>query len=76
MKTLADQLLVGLALVASIAYAVFALGPRAWRGRFVAAGARLSALCGAHGLAARLKIASAKQDGGGCDACRKTVRRR
>jgi hypothetical protein len=70
-----DDILVAVALLASAAYALLSLGPRALRRRALARVAgwalRAPARFGVRGLAARLGAASAKTSGacGGCDNC-------
>jgi hypothetical protein len=76
MNTLLDGSLVGLALLASVGYAVSSLGPRTLRVRLLAAASRLLALAPAYlklGRVARRLAAAAivKPSGacGGCDNC-------
>ena len=70
-----DDLLVAAALLASLAYAVFALGPRALRRRALARLAgwagRLPSWLGLSRLGTRLSAAAEKPPGacGGCDSC-------
>jgi hypothetical protein len=60
MSNLLDLLLVGAALLASILYAIVALGPRTWRRRIAAA----LAACGLARVAPKSSGAC-----GGCDNC-------
>ncbi|MGD0493456.1 MAG: DUF6587 family protein [Steroidobacteraceae bacterium] len=75
MSHVLDNLLVAAALLASAVYALFALGPRAWRRRALARAAgwagRAPAWLGLRGLAARMDAAAAKSSGGcgGCGDC-------
>jgi hypothetical protein len=70
-----DDILVAAALLASAAYALFALGPRALKRRMLSSVAgwalRAPAWLGLRSLAARLGAASTKASGacGGCDNC-------
>ena len=76
MRFFLDDLLVGLALLASVFYAVFSLGPRSLRGRLLGGASavlrRLPGFPGLHELAQRLDTAAsikAKGTCGGCDNC-------
>jgi hypothetical protein len=77
MKTVLDNLLVGLALLVSVGYAVSSLGPKTWRNRWLAALSRLAERAPSQlrlgGVARRLAAAAAivKPQGacGGCDNC-------
>jgi hypothetical protein len=76
MNTLLDGSLVGLALLASVGYAVSSLGPRTMRVRLLAAASRLAERAPSYlrlGRAARRLAAAAivKPQGacGGCDNC-------
>jgi hypothetical protein len=60
MSSLLDKLLVGTALLASLLYAIVALGPRTWRSRIAAA----LAACGLGRVAPKASGAC-----GGCDNC-------
>jgi hypothetical protein len=70
-----DDALVGLVLGMSLAYALFSLGPRTLRRRFLAAMAagllRVPPVLGLHRLALRLQGAALTSKGscGGCDDC-------
>jgi hypothetical protein len=73
MHSFLDDLLVGVALLASVIYAVFSLGPRTLRGRLlVAASALLRRLPRAlrlHGVALRLDAAAMRKTKGACGGC-------
>jgi hypothetical protein len=78
MNTVLDNLLVGLALLVSVGYAVSSLGPKTWRNRMATALSRLAerapAFIGLGGVARRLAAASRRVPGaagacGGCDNC-------
>jgi uncharacterized protein DUF6587 len=76
MHSFLDDFLVGLALFASVIYAVFSLGPRTLRRRLLAAASallrRLPKFLGLRDVARRLDTAaSTKANGacGGCDNC-------
>ena len=75
MNPILDDLLVAAALLASLGYALFALGPRALRGRALSRIAgwagRAPSWLGLSGFAARVGSAAAKPPGacGGCDSC-------
>jgi hypothetical protein len=74
-NSVVDNSLVGLALLASAAYAVTSLGPKSLRGRVLGglsrAAARAPRFPGMRGLAQRLAAASAKASAacGGCESC-------
>jgi hypothetical protein len=76
MHNVLDDCLVGIALLASAAYAIFSLGPRSLRRRSLSAlaagAARMPAVFGLRRFAGRLeRAAAAKSAGscGGCDSC-------
>jgi hypothetical protein len=76
MHRVLDDFLVGILLLVSVVYAVFALGPRTLRGRLLAGAStlllRLPAITSLRVLAARLETAAsikAKSSCGGCDNC-------
>jgi len=76
MSTLLDGSVVGLALLASVGYAVSSLGPRSWRVRLLAATSRLAERAPSYlklgSIARRLAAAAiVKPQGacGGCDNC-------
>lgn len=72
MRSLLDDALVGVLLLASVLYALFALGPRTLRARMMAAMARaLPRFLGLGALAQRLEAAagSVRAACGGCDSC-------
>jgi hypothetical protein len=73
MNTLLDGSLVGLALLASVGYAVASLGPRTWRNRLLAAMSRLLALApsflGLGRIALRLSAAATVTPQGSCGGC-------
>ena len=76
MNNFLDDLLVGLVLLASVGYAIYALGPRTLRGRLLAGAssllARLPAVVGLRGIAERLgRAVTVKATGscGGCENC-------
>jgi hypothetical protein len=73
MRFFLDDVLVGLVLLASVAYAMSSLGPKSLRGRLLlGASAVLRRLPGLHELAQRLQTAAstkAKGACGGCDNC-------
>jgi hypothetical protein len=70
-----DELLVGVALLASVVYAVFSLGPRTLRRRLLLAAStllkQLPRFLSPRGLTLRLEAAAALKTGacGGCDNC-------
>jgi hypothetical protein len=70
-----DDILVAAALLASVVYALFSLGPKSVRRRALSHAAgwalRAPAWLGLRGLAARLGAAATKASGacGGCDSC-------
>ncbi len=69
-----DALLVGSASCAAFGYAIYALGPKSWRARILAALAAQLRRLPAPGLraaAARLTAAAGRKGGacGGCDSC-------
>jgi hypothetical protein len=76
MPQLIDRMLVGLVLLMSAAYALFALGPKALRSRMAASfadlAARASAIPGLRGWLRRLSASlgnKAQSTCGGCDNC-------
>jgi hypothetical protein len=78
MNAVLDHLLVGVALLVSLGYAVSSLGPKTWRNRCLAALSRLMArapaFVGLKGVAQRLSAAARPVPGasgacGGCDNC-------
>jgi hypothetical protein len=76
MNRVLDDALVGVLLAASVAYAVYSLGPRAWRPRLLGGAAallgRLPRFLGVRATVGRLeRAAAAKSTGscGGCDNC-------
>lgn len=73
MSRLLDGTLVGLALLASVAYAAASFGPRSWR-RAMLAGlawtmARTPGFFGLRRLAERVSLASSAQAKGSCGGC-------
>jgi hypothetical protein len=70
---LLDGTLVGLALLASVAYAAASFGPRSWRRAMLAglawAMARLPVFPGLRGLAGRLSLAASSAAKGSCGGC-------
>jgi predicted anti-sigma-YlaC factor YlaD len=76
MTSVLDDALVGVALAVSVAYAVYSLGPRAWRPRFLTGAAALLGhvpqFIGLRSVARRLAAAAAAKSTaacGGCDNC-------
>ncbi len=73
MRIVVDDVLVGMALLASVIYAAFALGPKTLRGRVLAAAAgvlrRLPAVPGVKQIAQRLQAAAVSKAGGSCGGC-------
>src|SRR5271165_7660395 len=73
MNTLVDGFLVALALLASIGYAIFSLGPRTLRRRLLQAASRLLAIApsylGLGRVAGRLSAASIVKPAGACGGC-------
>jgi len=73
MNHLLDYSLVGIALLASAAYAMTSLGPRSLRPRVLAAIGRwmqrVPAVFGLRGVAQRLALASAAKAPGACGGC-------
>jgi hypothetical protein len=76
MNSFLDDALVGVVLAASVAYAVYSLGPRAWRPRLLTGAAallgHLPKFVGLQAAMQRLEAAAAaksKGSCGGCDSC-------
>jgi len=73
MNTLLDGILVGVALLASVGYAVSSLGPRSLRQRLLQATSRLLAIApsylGLGRIAGRLSAASIVKPAGACGGC-------
>jgi hypothetical protein len=76
MNSVLDDVVVGAVLAASVAYAVYTLGPRAWRPRLLSGAAallgRLPKFLGVRATVGYLeRAAAAKSTGscGGCDSC-------
>ena len=73
MYSVLDDCLVGIALLASAAYAIFSLGPRALRRRSLSAlaagAARMPAVFGLRRIAGNLGRAAAAKAAGSCGGC-------